>query len=206
MDDRLLAFLGLSLAVAVIPGPDMALVARNVLRHGQGAGVATSFGICGGVLVWAVAAALGASTILLTSATAFTALKLAGAVYLVYLGIATLRARDVAMVGSDRGPAPLPFRKAWLQGVLSAVLNPKLGLFFLTLLPQFIEAGDPPTLRALQLALLFDAIGFAWLMVYTFLLGLAGSALHRPVPQRAIRWLTGTILVALGVRVALDRA
>ncbi len=206
MDDRLIAFIGLSLAVAIIPGPDMALVARNVLRHGRAAGVATSLGICSGVLVWAVAAALGASTILLTSATAFTALKLAGAAYLVYLGIATLRSRDVPM-GDRGGDADrLPARRAWLQGVLSAVLNPKLGLFFLTLLPQFIDPGDRPTLRALQLALLFDVIGLAWLMTYTVLLGVAGAALHRPGPQRAVRWLTGTILIGLGVRVALDRA
>ena len=205
MDDRLIAFIGLALAVAIIPGPDMALVARNVIRHGRGAGVATSLGICSGVLVWAVAAALGASTILLTSATAFTALKLAGAAYLVYLGIATLRARDVPMTQAGEHAAGLPIGRAWLQGVLSAVLNPKLGLFFLTLLPQFIDPADPPTLRALQLALLFDAIGFAWLMTYTALLGVAGAALHRPGPQRAVRWLTGTILIGLGVRVALDR-
>lgn len=206
MDDRLIAFLGLSLAVAVIPGPDMALVARNVLRHGRRAGVATSLGICSGVLVWALAAALGASTILLTSATAFTALKLAGAAYLVYLGIATLRTADMPMGEHPQDVTGLPLRTAWLQGVLSAVLNPKLGLFFLTLLPQFIDRGEAPTVRALQLAALFDAIGLAWLMLYTLLLGVAGTVLHRPGPQRAVRWLTGTILVGLGVRVALDRA
>ena len=205
MDDRLIAFIGLSVAVAIIPGPDMALVARNVLRHGPAAGVATSLGICSGVLVWALAAAFGASTILLTSATAFMALKLAGAAYLVYLGIVTLRSRDVPMGDAGGDVDGLPARRAWLQGVLSAVLNPKLGLFFLTLLPQFIDPGDPPTLRALQLATLFDAIGLAWLMTYTALLGVAGAALHRPGPQRAIRWFTGTILIGLGVRVALDR-
>jgi len=94
MDDRLLAFVAVSIAVVVIPGPDMALVARNVLRHGRSAGFATSVGICTGVLGWAIAAALGVATLLATSAVAFTALKLAGAAYLIYLGITTLRARD----------------------------------------------------------------------------------------------------------------
>jgi threonine/homoserine/homoserine lactone efflux protein len=206
MDDRLLAFLGVSIAIVVIPGPDMALVARNVLAHGRAAGFATSLGICTGILGWAVAAALGVSTLLATSATAFTALKLAGAAYLVFLGIATLRAHDASgAVGAGDGSGLRPHR-AYLQGLASALLNPKLGVFFLTLLPQFIAPGDPPTTRALQLAVLFDLIGLAWLLTYSALLGAVGAALRRPGPRRVMRWLTGTILVGLGARVALERA
>src|SRR5688572_11445528 len=179
MDDRLLAFFGISIAVVVIPGPDMALVARNVVRHGRSAGFATSVGICTGVLGWAVAAALGISTLLATSAVAFTALKFAGAAYLIYLGISTLRSHDAPIeVGEGRG-STMPWHRAWLQGVLSALLNPKLGVFFLTLLPQFIASGDPPAVRALQLAVVFDLIGLAWLLIYTAMLGALGAALAR---------------------------
>lgn len=206
MDDRLLAFVGVSVAVAVVPGPDMALVARNVVRHGRSAGFATSVGICTGILGWAVAAALGVSTLLATSAIAFTALKLAGAAYLIYLGIATLRAHDASTAAGGDGAMVLPRRRAWLQGLASALLNPKLGVFFLTLLPQFIVPGDPPTVRALQLAVLFDLIGLVWLLTYSALLGAIGAALDRPGPRRLMRWLTGTILVGLGARVALERA
>jgi threonine/homoserine/homoserine lactone efflux protein len=206
MDDRLLAFVGVSVAVAVIPGPDMALVARNVVRHGRSAGFATSLGICTGILGWAVAAALGVSTLLATSATAFTALKLAGAAYLIYLGIATLRARDASIAAGASGGSGLPWHRAWLQGLLSALLNPKLGVFFLTLLPQFIAPGDSPTVRALQLAVLFDVIGLIWLLTYSAMLGAVGAALDRPGPRRLMRWLTGTVLVGLGARVALERA
>jgi threonine/homoserine/homoserine lactone efflux protein len=205
LDDRLLAFVGISVAVVVIPGPDMALVARNVLRHGRSAGFATSAGICTGILGWAVAAALGISTLLATSATAFTALKLAGAAYLIYLGIATLRGGDTSGPAGAHDPSGLPWHRAWLQGLLSALLNPKLGVFFLTLLPQFIAPGDPPAVRALQLAVVFDLIGLAWLMIYSMMLGAAGAALDRPGPKRLMRWLTGTILVVLGARVALER-
>ena len=206
MDDRLLAFIGIVIAVVVIPGPDMALVARNVVRHGRSAGFATSVGICTGILGWAIAAALGVSTLLATSATAFTLLKLAGAAYLIYLGIATLRARDTISPGDGAGRSRLPWRQAWLQGLLSALLNPKLGVFFLTLLPQFVAPGDPPAVRALQLAVVFDLIGLAWLLLYSAMLGAAGAALNRPGPRRFMRWLTGTILVGLGVRVAVERA
>ena len=205
MDDRLLAFVAVSVAVVVIPGPDMALVARNVLRHGRSAGFATSVGICTGVLGWAIAAALGVATLLATSAAAFTVLKLAGAAYLIYLGITTLRARDPAGADPGGGRAELPWHRAWLQGALSALLNPKLGVFFLTLLPQFIGPGDPPALRALQLAVVFEVIGLAWLLIYSAMLGALGSALGRPGPRRFMRWLTGTILVGLGARVALER-
>ena len=206
MDDRLLAFVGVSVAVAVIPGPDMALVARNVVRHGRSAGFATSLGICTGILGWALAAALGVSALLATSAIAFTALKLAGAAYLIYLGITALRAHDDAAAAGANGWSQLPWHRAWLQGLLSALLNPKLGVFFLTLLPQFIAPGDQPAVRAMQLAVLFDLIGLAWLLTYSAMLGAVGAALGRPGLQRLMRWLTGTVLVGLGARAALERA
>ena len=205
MDDRLLAFVAVSIAVVVIPGPDMALVARNVLRYGRAAGFATSVGICTGILGWAIAAALGVATLLATSAAAFTALKLAGAAYLIYLGITTLLAREPAGADGALSEPRLPWHRAWLQGALSALLNPKLGVFFLTLLPQFITPGDPPALRALQLAVVFEGIGLVWLLIYSAMLGALGTALGRPGPRRVMRWLTGTILVGLGARVALER-
>ena len=206
MDERLLAFISVAIVVVVVPGPDMALVARNVIRHGRAAGFATSFGICTGTLGWALAAGLGVATLLATSAIAFTALKLAGAAYLIYLGITTLRDRDAHASDGSNGQSHLPWHRAFLQGFLSALLNPKLGVFFLTLLPQFIAPGDVVGLRVLQLALVFDLIGITWLLTYSALLGAIGAALARPGPRRAMRWLTGTVLVGLGARVALERS
>jgi len=206
MDQHLLAFIGIATVVVVVPGPDMVLVARNVIRHGRAAGYATSVGICVGTLGWALAAGFGVATLLAASAVAFTALKLCGAAYLVYLGITSFRGHDAITTdgGSDR--PGLPRHRAFLQGLLSAMLNPKLGVFFLTLLPQFIAPTDPVALRALQLALVFDLIGITWLTIYTTMLGAIGTALGRPGPQRAMRYLTGTVLVGLGARVALERS
>lgn len=185
----------------------MALVARNVLRYGRAAGYATSVGICVGTLGWALAAGFGVAAILASSAVAFTALKLAGAAYLVYLGIATLRDRKgFAPTEADERRRALPGHRAFLQGLLSSLLNPKLGVFFLTLLPQFIAPGEPVTLRVFQLALVFDLIGITWLLTYSTLLGAIGAALSRPGPQRAMRWLTGTVLIGLGARVAVERS
>jgi threonine/homoserine/homoserine lactone efflux protein len=211
--ERLVAFVGIAIAVVVIPGPDMALVARNVVRYGTSAGYATVLGICLGILGWALAAGVGVVAVLAASATAFTVLKLAGAAYLIYLGIATLRSPDATLEGpggdhlagaTDR--KPLPWRRAWAQGLLSALLNPKLGVFFLTILPQFVTPGESATVQALGLAILFDVIGIAWLLTYTALLGAARSALDRPGPQKWMRRVTGTLLIGLGARVAVDRS
>lgn len=206
MDQHLLAFIGIATVVVVVPGPDMALVARNVIRHGRAAGYATSVGICVGTLGWALAAGFGVATLLAASAAAFTALKLAGAAYLIYLGITSFRGHDAFATDGAADRPGLPRHRAFFQGLLSALLNPKLGVFFLTLLPQFIAPTDPVALRALQLALVFDAIGIAWLVIYTTLLGAIGAALGRPGPRRAMRYITGTVLVGLGARVALERA
>jgi len=206
LDERLIAFLGVAIAVVIIPGPDMALIARNVVRHGRASGIATSLGVCTGIMGWGIAAAIGVATILATSAVLFAALKIAGAVYLVYLGIATLRRRDLPVDVPGRAPATQSLRVGWTQGLLSALLNPKLGVFFLTLLPQFIQPGEDAVIRAAQLAVLFDIIGLAWLLAFTLALGAMGSALRRPRPQRVMRTITGTVLIGLGVRVATEPA
>lgn len=204
MTNELLPFIGVAIAVVVIPGPDMALVARNVFRYGRSAGYATSIGICTGILGWAVAAALGIATILATSSIAFTILKLGGAAYLIYLGITTLRSHDAFARAAGGGSWSLPARQAYLQGLVSALLNPKLGVFFLTLLPQFIAPGASSAAQALQLAIVFDVIGLAWLLTYSAMLAAVGDALGRGT-QRVIRGVSGTVLVALGVRVGLER-
>jgi threonine/homoserine/homoserine lactone efflux protein len=206
MDERLLAFIGIATLVVVVPGPDMALIARNVFRHGRAAGYATSLGICTGTLGWALAAGFGVATVLATSSLAFTALKLAGAAYLIYLGITTFRDRNAFKPADSNGTPSLSGRRAFLQGLLSNLLNPKLGVFFLTLLPQFVEPGRAVTVQVLQLALVFDLIGITWLVAYSTMLGAIGAAFARPGPQRFMRWLTGTVLVGLGARVALERS
>ena len=197
-------FLAVALVIVVTPGPDMALVLRNTLEGGRIAGLATSAGTCSGLLVHAFAAALGLSALLLASSRAFTVVKLVGAGYLVFLGIRTfLRAgrtqRDGVNVGSVRPWA------AYRQGVMTNVLNPKVALFFVSLLPQFVQAGEGFVWRLLLLAGLFIAMGLVWLTVYTFALHSFGRFLSRGSIRTAIERVTGAVLVALGMRLAFDR-
>lgn len=178
---------------------------RNTLAGGRAAGLATSLGTCSGLLVHATAAALGLSAVLVASSRAFTAVKLLGAAYLVVLGVRTiLHARREER--SD--PTGERATSAWIgyrQGVLTNVLNPKVAVFFLSLLPQFVEAGDGFVGSMLVLAAVFIAIGLAWLTVYTFALDALGGVLSRARVRRAIESVTGGVLVALGVRLALAR-
>jgi threonine/homoserine/homoserine lactone efflux protein len=199
-DRQLLAFVGVAVVLSVTPGPDMALVLRNTLRGGRPAGLRTVAGIAVGLLGWATASALGVAAVLAASATVFTALKLAGAVYLGYLGVQALRAvrRDEEPLAEAPKRRGSPFR----QGLVTNLLNPKLAVLFTTLLPQFISADDPAVAKSVLLAVIFVSIGLTWLVTYT-------SIVSRVARSRRFRRVTeavsGVVLVALGVRLAFER-
>lgn len=199
LDAQLLAFLGVAAVLIVTPGPDMALVLRNTLRGGRPAGLRTVAGIAVGLLGWATASALGVAAVLAASATVFTALKLAGAVYLVYLGVQTLRAlRRGAPAAAAPKPAGSPFR----QGLVTNLLNPKLAVLFTTLLPQFISADDPALAKSILLATLFVSVGLAWLVLYTSLVDVIARS---PRFRQMTEAVSGAVLIALGVRLAVER-
>src|SRR5918992_3546116 len=171
------AFAAVAAVIVVVPGPDMALVLRNGVSYGRHAAVATALGINAGLFVWALAAALGIAALLQASGTAFTILRLAGAVYLVWLGARALldawRGSAVEHTERRRGS---PFR----QGLLSNVFNPKIALVFTTLIPQFVDPGGSEVAQTFLLAGVFIAMGLVWLTGYALLVAQAGALLRRP--------------------------
>jgi threonine/homoserine/homoserine lactone efflux protein len=201
----LLAFIGVSLLVVCTPGPDTALVIRNVMVGGRRGGIATAAGCAAGQLVWALATGLGLAALLAASATLFEAVRLAGALYLIVLGGLTIWQ---AIVGGNpaAGPADEPSRRlAWLQGLASNLTNPKMAVFFPSLLPQFVPADAPVFATSLALGALFAAMTFGWLSLYSLVLG---SRAARNVPQRLKRWLrgaTGLAMLGFGLHFALGR-
>jgi threonine/homoserine/homoserine lactone efflux protein len=182
----------------------MALVAKITLDRGRRAALMTSLGICSGLLVHATASALGLSVILATSAEAFTIVKLAGAAYLAYLGLRSLRDSfgvDDAPVTVVRGRAATPF----FQGLLNNVLNPKVAVFYLTFLPQFIDPTGNVLAQSLLFALAHAAMGIAWLTAYAYVLARLSAFFARRGVRAWLERVTGAVLVALGLRLAFER-
>jgi RhtB (resistance to homoserine/threonine) family protein len=190
--------------LTVTPGADMAMVARSVLTGGRRDALATTLGISAGCLVWAFASAVGVAALLAASRSAYDALRLVGAAYLIWLGVQSLLAarrgtREPAEAAAARRAAP--FR----QGLLTNLFNPKIAVFYSTFLPQFIEPGDPALALSLALAGVHIALGVAWLSLYAWLVDRAVAAFKGPGLRRALDAVTGTVLVALGLRLAAER-
>ena len=197
---HLAAFLGVSALVIVTPGQDTALTIKNTLAGGRRAGVFTAAGVSAGQAIWAIAAAAGIAALLRASEPALLAVRLVGSAYLVYLGAQALRSalgRSRAEHPAAPGRASAPLR----QGVISNLGNPKMAVFFTSLLPQF--SGSFPSLLAL--GLVFCTLTLAWLSAYAAVAAKAGDVLLRPRIRRALDAATGAVLVALGLRLATER-
>jgi len=195
-----------ALIMIMLPGPDQALVTRNALVGGRYAGLLTVLGGVLGVTVHAAGAALGLSALLLASATAFTALKIAGAVYLLWMAATMLRSalRSGRAPAADEPAAAPRRRSAYLrQGFLSNALNPKVALFFVTFLPQFIatDSGSPRA-EALLLSGIFAALYLGWFGLYVAAVDRLGRWLRRPRIRARIEMVTGVVLGTIAVRLA----
>jgi threonine/homoserine/homoserine lactone efflux protein len=202
---HLLPFLAVSAVVILTPGVDMALVTKNALVHGPAAARATAVGVNLGIAFWTLAAAVGLAAVIAASAAAFTAIKLAGAAYLIVLGLQALRGRDDPPPGIVAGRPTLGRGAALRQGLTSNLLNPKIAVFFTSLLPQFVDAQTATAADLLLLGLLFNAMGVIWLLTYAALAARGRNVLARPRVRRSVDRVTGVVLIGLGVRIALER-
>jgi threonine/homoserine/homoserine lactone efflux protein len=196
---HLWAFLGVSAVVIVTPGQDTALTIRNTLLGGRRNGVYTAVGVSSGQAVWALATSAGVAAVLKASEPAFVAVKLAGAAYLVFLGLQTLLP---ALRSGGSKPKASPRDRPLRQGIVSNLGNPKMAIFFTSLLPQF--ATRPSFGALLVLGLVFSSLTLVWLTAYAFAVAKAGDVLRRSRIRRAIDGLTGAALVALGLRLAAE--
>jgi threonine/homoserine/homoserine lactone efflux protein len=205
MLDSLLAFVAVSAVVICTPGQDTALTIRNTLTGGRRTGVATAGGVALGQTVWTVAASAGVVALLTASEPVFRALKLVGAAYLVYLGAQSLWAAVTkrAHEGQLRGRTPLSARRALRQGALSNLGNPKMAVFFASLLPQFAPEGDATFVALLALGLLFCSLTFVWLCFYATAVARIGRLLTGTA-RRVLDAVTGVVLVTLGLRLATE--
>ena len=191
---HLAAFVGISAVVICTPGPDTALIVRNTLLGGRVNGVRTAGGIVTGIAVWTVAASAGIAAVIAASHPLFLALRVAGAAYLVWLGVQTLRGHRNETVASRSGGG-------YRQGLLSNLGNPKIAVFFTSLLPQFGTGFR----ELIALGLVFCAMGAAWLTTYAIVVARAHGLMLRTRVRRAIDAVSGVALVGFGIRLASER-
>jgi RhtB (resistance to homoserine/threonine) family protein len=202
-------FISVSAIVILAPGPDMALVTKNAAIHGRSAALGTALGVDAGLLVWTVATALGVASLVRASATAFTVLRVAGAIYLVWLGaqalVAASRRRQPEHSPGAVRRAPVSARRGFRQGLLSNLANPKIAIFFTSLLPQFTGSTRGVLGPYLLLGAVFVAMTLAWLSFYAVIAARASAVLQRPRVKAAIDALTGVVLIGFGLRLATER-
>jgi threonine/homoserine/homoserine lactone efflux protein len=209
MTGSFLAFLGISILVIVTPGPDTAMTVRNTLLGGRAGGLATAFGVATGQAVWALATSVGVVALLVASEPVFNAVKFAGAAYLVFLGGQALwaawRGTPPAQTAAAIPARRLSPRASFLQGLLSDLSNPKMAVFFSSLLPQFAQQQGDVFLTLVLLGFVFCAMTFAWLALYAVAIARLGALFQRSAVRRALDAAMGTVLIALGLRLAVEQ-
>ena len=199
---KFVLFIGVSWALIISPGPDMIYVITRGMAHGRKAGMLSAIGVVCGILVHTIAAAFGLTLILQSSALAFLFVKAVGAAYLVYLGIKAWR--EKSSFALQPSTAIADSNTLFWQGVLSNVLNPKIAIFFLAFLPQFVDKGSSHvTWQMVILGITFACFGLIFLLVIGYSSGTIGKWLtHKPQRAHFFQRLAGGILIGLGIRLA----
>ncbi|MGX5214744.1 LysE family translocator [Streptomyces violaceus] len=197
---QLLAAVGVLAVLTMVPGPDMAVVTKRAVACGWRDGLRTVGGITAGLLVWGVLTVVGLAAVLAASATAYTAVKLVGAAYLVALGIQSLLGSRKKRALEQGGTAPAG--NPWRTGLVSNVFNPKIAVFYTGLLPTLAPTGLSPHAGMALLVLLHAGLTVLWLSGYVALLSKARTFFERPAVRRAMDRVTGVVLIGFGVKVA----
>ncbi|TSB18170.1 LysE family translocator [Streptomyces benahoarensis] len=215
MFTSLLGFTAVAALLTVSPGPDFAVVLRTALGSGRRAALCSAFGIAAGCFVWGLAGAVGLTAMLSASEAAYGALRVAGALYLMWLGVQALRASRrnrtapetaIPATDEDAGTDGLSPLRAFRTGLLTNVLNPKVGVVYLSLLPQFIPHGAPVVATTLLLVAVHAALGVLWLGTLACAVHRARAFFHRPRVGRRLDQAAGGVLLALGAATGFEAA
>lgn len=201
----LLTFLLLSSFVVMSPGVDTALITKRTISEGQASGYRMALGITTGSLVHTFAAAFGLSAILMQSALAFEIVKYVGAIYLIHLGVSSFMTRKKQETEENLKDQIKPGQSAFKQGLLSNVLNPKVAMFFLTFLPQFVTPGSSSIQQLLMMGVIYTFLSISWFFVYVFFINYLRSWLLSAKVQRAMDRATGLVLIGFGVKLAFSK-
>ena len=205
MPAHLLAFAGLCAVLVAIPGPAVVLVMKSAIARGRRTALVTACGVFVADLVWVLASVVGLTALLVSSRTAFEVLRYAGAAYLLYLGVRLLLTRDIDALRGSVGPPRVTWRRAFVEGLLCDLSNPKTLIVFASVIPQFLAVGSSGPLDALALGVVFAVLGFASLLVYTVVFGAARGLVSRARVFRAVMRGGGALLAAFGVVLVVEQ-
>jgi RhtB (resistance to homoserine/threonine) family protein len=209
VNSQLITFVTVTLVLTVTPGVDTFIIMRNVLRGGPKDGFYTAIGICSGLFVHASLSAFGISVILVRSAVFFNFVKMAGAIYLVWLGLSSIYGAMRHKNSFEYTQSAVPKEKLYptkslREGLLSNVLNPKPAVFYLAFFPQFINHGDPVFVKTMFLASIQFVIGISWLIMLSFFISQMKNYIEKPSIKKALDTLSGSILIAFGIKIGLQ--
>lgn len=190
----------------ILPGPDTAIMTKNTLTVGKQGGFKTMIGICCALSIHTLTAIVGLSAIIAKSALLFSIFKYIGAVYLIYLGIKSLWTLRNQETTETVVKMKYKNTSSFKQGFLTNLLNPKIAVFFLTFLPQFVNPGSHTFMPFLILGMTYIVLTIVWYLFYIYLLNQISAFMKKPKTQKAIEGITGTILIGFGIKLALEKA
>ena len=196
-------FVLMSIFLIILPGPDIAIATKNTVTVGRIGGLKTVLGTCCALLIHTSAAILGLSAIIVKSALLFSVFKYVGAVYLIYLGIKTLwslKKKEEAASVEMNTKSQFGNTSCFKQGFLTNILNPKVAVFFLTFLPQFVDPGSNTFLPFLIMGITYTILTAVWFLLYVYLINHISAFMKKPKTQNIIEGITGTILIGFGIK------
>jgi RhtB (resistance to homoserine/threonine) family protein len=201
-------FVLMCILLIILPGPDTAIATKNTITVGRIGGLKTALGTCCALLIHTSAAVLGLSAIIVKSALLFSVFKYVGAVYLIYLGIKTLwslRKKEIGVSVEMDTKSQFTNKSCFKQGFLTNILNPKVAVFFLTFLPQFVDAGSNTFIPFLLMGITYTLLTAVWFLLYVYLINQVSAFMKKPKAQNIIEGITGTILIGFGIKLALEK-
>lgn len=202
-------FVLMCILLILLPGPDTAIATKNTVTVGRLGGLKTALGTCCALLIHTFAAVLGLSAIIVKSALLFTIFKYVGAVYLIYLGIKTLwslKKKETTANVETNTKNTFKNRSCFKQGFLTNLLNPKVAVFFLTFLPQFVHTGSDTFIPFLLMGITYTILTAVWFLLYIYLINQISVFMKKPKTQHMIEGITGTVLIGFGIKLALEKA
>ncbi|MEH6991188.1 LysE family translocator [Neobacillus drentensis] len=201
-------FVIMCILLILLPGPDTAIATKNTLTVGRTGGFRTMFGTCCALLIHTLAAVVGLSAIIVKSAFIFSIFKYFGAVYLVFIGIKTLWALRHNKTAATEMATESKYdnKSCFKQGFLTNLLNPKVAVFFLTFLPQFVDSGSDSFIPFLIMGITYTLLTALWFLFYIYLLNQIRTFMKNPKTHTIMEGITGTILIGFGIKLALEKA